>query len=91
MHRVLQDLKLERKLLAITSDSASNNRTLVKHLHHQLLKTYNDKVDTIFKSNLQPLMQFQGLQNHIRCIAHALNRIAKDILSALKTGTLQEA
>jgi len=42
-------------------------------------------------SNVQPIMQFQGKQHRIRCIAHVLNLIVGQILLSLKTSTAKEA
>jgi hypothetical protein len=36
-------------------------------------------------------IQFHGLDSYIRCLAHILNLIVKDILRALKSGSTQEA
>jgi len=36
-------------------------------------------------------MRFRGKQHRIRCIAHVLNLIVGQILSALRTGTAKEA
>jgi hypothetical protein len=53
----LDQLGVLQKLLAVTADNALNNDTLVKHLHCQLLKLFDDKVDLEI-SNVQPIMQF---------------------------------
>jgi hypothetical protein len=45
---MLDDLGILQKLLAITADNALNNNTLVEHLHHQLLKQFDNKVDLEF-------------------------------------------
>lgn len=83
---LLHKLHIQAKLLAITSDSASNNKTLIRHLHSRLLVLYNNE-HSLFKL----FMHFCGIQNHIRYIAHVLNRIVKDILVYLKTGTSTDA
>jgi hypothetical protein len=59
VYKTLQDLNLKHKLLAITSDSASNNRTLVEHLYERLLDEFDNELDEDI-SNLKPLMQFKG-------------------------------
>lgn len=53
----MQDLNLKHKLLAMTSNSTGNNRTLVEHLHKRLLKEFDNKHDNKL-SNLKPLIQF---------------------------------
>jgi hypothetical protein len=59
VYKALQDLNLKHKLLAVTSNSASNNRTLVKHLYERLLDEFDDELDEDI-GNLKPLMQFKG-------------------------------
>ena len=54
---MLQDLNLKHKLLAVTSDSAGNNGTLVEHLHKRLLKEFDNKHNNEL-GNLKPLMRF---------------------------------
>ncbi|KAJ5974771.1 hypothetical protein N7481_008478 [Penicillium waksmanii] len=75
---MLQELNLQQKLLTITGDNASNNEAMVIFLH-DLLKTQCQEP------------QFLGLDSYIRCLAHILNLIVKDILRALKSGTIHEA
>jgi hypothetical protein len=58
--RCLQYLNIIYKLLAVTSDSAGNNGTLVPHLHQHLLKHFDDEFDNEFEFNIKPLMPFQG-------------------------------
>jgi hypothetical protein len=89
MYDTVQDLNLKRKLLACTGNSASNNGTLVDYLHTQLLDEFDDEYDDEL-GNLKPLMRFQGKKSYIQCLAHALNRIAKDILNNLKSGLMEE-
>jgi hypothetical protein len=59
VYKTLQDLNLKHKLLAITSDSASNNGMLVEHLYERLLDEFDNELDEDI-SNLKPLMQFKG-------------------------------
>jgi hypothetical protein len=56
---------------------------MVSELFHSLQETAFEK-DT-------SKIQFQGLDSYVRCIAHILNLIVKDILRALKSGTTKEA
>jgi hypothetical protein len=89
--KCIQFLNIMHKLLAVTSDSTSNNGTLVTHLHQHLLKHYDDEFDDEFEFNMKSLMQFQGAKSHIHCLAHALNRMVCDILTELKSWTMKEA
>ena len=50
---------------------------------------FDDEIDEDV-SNLKPLMQFKGRKSYIRCLAHALNRIAKDILADLNSGSMDD-
>jgi hypothetical protein len=88
--KTLNKFGILRKLFAITADNAPNNGTLVEHLHRQLLKQFDNKVDLDF-GNSQLIMQFRGKQHRIQCIAHVLNLIVHRILDNLKTGTAKEA
>lgn len=76
VHKVLIELHLEEKLISITGDNASNNEAMVSILEG-LLGDSNSL--------------FKGLGSFIRCLAHILNLIVKDILRVLKSGTVQEA
>jgi hypothetical protein len=91
VYKCLQFLNIMHKLLAITSDSASNNGTLVPNLHQQLLKHSNDEFDDLFEFNIKLLMQFQGAKSHIHCLTHALNQVVRNILTKLKSRTMKEA
>ena len=74
----LSDLDLQSKLISITGDNASNNEVMASELY-LMLKESNQKI------------QFCGVDSYIRCLAHILNLIVKDILRALKSGSTQEA
>src|SRR5271170_4359957 len=89
-YQALKDLNVLCKLLAITADNASNNDTLVEHLHCQLLQQFDER-DPDFNDDSRPTMQFRGKQSYIRCIAYVLNRIVQKILKDLKTRTAKEA
>jgi hAT family C-terminal dimerisation region len=81
IHTMLSELDLQEKLITITGDNAGNNETMVSELFHGLQDTAVEK-DKI---------QFEGLDSYVRCIAHILNLIVKDILRALKSGNTKEA
>jgi hypothetical protein len=76
---LLVELHLESKLIAITGDNASNNEAMAHELHESLKKRLSSP----------PL--FQGLESYVRCLAHILNLIVKDILRALKSGSIEDA
>ncbi|ODQ68732.1 hypothetical protein LIPSTDRAFT_60176, partial [Lipomyces starkeyi NRRL Y-11557] len=75
----LSELELERKLIAITGDNASNNESMISALDENLRRKHGDAV------------RFRGLDSYIRCLAHILNLIVQDILHALKSGNAGEA
>ena len=41
--------------------------------------------------NASPPIRFRGVDSYIRCLAHILNLIVKDILRSLKSGSVSEA
>ncbi|KAJ5994681.1 hypothetical protein N7481_001658 [Penicillium waksmanii] len=76
---LLIELNLERKLLSITGDNASSNERMAVQLYDSLQKTYG--TDSLLC----------GLDSYIRCLAHIINLIVKDILLDLKSGSAEEA
>jgi hypothetical protein len=72
---MLLELDIHNKLLTITGDNASNNEAMVSLLHDLLPNN----------------SQFHGISSFIRCLAHILNLIVKDILSTLHSGTSKQA
>ncbi len=84
----LQELEIAPKLLTITGDNASNNGTLCDALQTELRKTYDDEDDEF---RMKPLMRFHGRKSFIRCLAHIINLICKDVLATLKAGSAKEA
>jgi len=87
---MLEELNLKQKLLAITADNV--NSTLITSLYNKLSVDYeyDDEIDLDF-GHLKPVMRFGGMKSYIRCLAHILNLIVKDILKELKSGTMAEA
>jgi hypothetical protein len=90
VYNTLQYLVLRQKLLAVCSDNAANNLTLVEHLLERLSTEFDDEHDDLY-SNLKDLMHFKGKKSHIRCLGHVLDLVVKVILADLKTGTMKEA
>jgi hypothetical protein len=84
--KLLEELELKHKLFAITGDNASNNGTLCYHLFQRLREEYDDR-----PSPVRPRMRFHGKLSFIRCLAHVINLICKDVLSSLKAGSAIEA
>lgn len=85
---LLQELDIAPKILTITGDNAGNNGTMCDTLHVALSKLYDDE-DTEFR--LRHLMRFHGRSSFIRCLAHIINLICKDILSHFSAGSVREA
>ena len=87
---MLQFLALERKLIAICSDNAKNNLTLVEHLFKQLGKEFDIEHDDVL-GNYKDIMWFRGKESHIQCLGHILNIVVHAILKELKARTMKEA
>jgi hypothetical protein len=79
VYKTLVELGLTSKLTTITGDNASNIQEMVSELHL-----------TLEEKSLQPI-RFRGVDSYIRCLAHILNLIVKDILRSLKSGSVSEA
>jgi hAT family C-terminal dimerisation region len=85
--RVLEELKIKHKLFAITGDSAGNNGTLCQSLYNSLKHELDDRFSPIGR----PRMRFHGKSSWIRCLAHVIALICKDVLGDLKAGSAKEA
>jgi hypothetical protein len=83
----IQELEIAPKLLTITGDNAGNNGTLCDALYTELLKTYDDEDDEF---RIKPLMRFRGRRSFIRCLAHIINLICKEVLVTLGAGSARE-
>ncbi|RKF73594.1 putative AC transposase, partial [Golovinomyces cichoracearum] len=88
LHKTLKELNLESKFFTITGVNASNNEILISELYFRLKKRYSVAAST---SSGVKSIRFSGLYSYIRCLAHILNLIVKDILATLKTGDHQSA
>jgi hypothetical protein len=67
--QVLSDTNLKHRLLGVTSDNASNNRTMNNALKAQL-----DTEDISWSAD----------ENTIPCLAHVINLVVQDIIQHLK-------
>lgn len=76
VYNVLEELHIREKLLTITADNATNNEAMVSELHARLC-------------HINP--QFDGLNSFIRCFAHVVNLIVRDILKQLKSSDTSSA
>ncbi|KAJ6038619.1 hypothetical protein N7460_007336 [Penicillium canescens] len=88
LQKMLVELRIEEKLLTITADNASNNETLVSELYFHLLEKYNSEDSKLPDKGR---LRFQGIDSYIRCLAHVLNLIVRDILSRMKSGDHKSA
>jgi len=82
---LLRELDIEYKLLSITADSASNNKTLIDTVENGLQDQFSHL------DNLSNTPRFHGQASYIRCLAHVLNRIVKKLLETLKSGNRASA
>ncbi|KAK9366127.1 ribonuclease H-like domain-containing protein [Lipomyces kononenkoae] len=80
VEEMLVELGLQSKLITITGDNARNNEVMVSELYDSLKAEDPEK---------EPL--FQGEESFVRCLAHILNLIVKDILRTLKSDNIDEA
>lgn len=81
---MLIELGLEDKLISITGDNASNNEAMASELYFSLS-------DRSRVQDAIPAPLYRGLDSYIRCLAHILNLIVKDILRNLGSGTMEQA
>ncbi|KAJ5082309.1 hypothetical protein N7532_011352 [Penicillium argentinense] len=84
VENMLIELSLEDKLISITGDNASNNEAMASELYFFL----SDR-PRVEDAMLAPL--YRGLDSYIRCLAHVLNLIVKDILRNLGSGMVEGA
>jgi hypothetical protein len=84
VENMLIELNLEHKLISITGDNASNNEAMASELYFSLSNRLGEQ-DT------NSALLYRGLDSYIRCLAHVLNLIVKDILRALNSGDTEQA
>ncbi|KAJ5742343.1 hypothetical protein N7533_011752 [Penicillium manginii] len=84
VENMLIELSLEDKLISITGDNASNNEAMASELYFSL--SDRPRVEDAMQAPL-----YRGLDSYIRCLAHVLNLIVKDILRNLGSGTMEQA
>jgi hypothetical protein len=88
LHATLEKLGIEGKILTIAADNATNNESLVSELFFSLKEKFKGSVIAHGETNI---FRFQGVDSYIRCLAHVVNLIVGDILSALKFGDYKAA
>ncbi|KAK9364536.1 ribonuclease H-like domain-containing protein, partial [Lipomyces kononenkoae] len=66
VEELLIELDLEHKLISITGDNATNNERMASELFERLQERLPE-----------PL--FRGIDSYVRCLAHILNLVVKDI------------
>ena len=69
--KALRDLEVEKKLLVITADNASNNAAMMRDIGFTLSARHGDDC------------KFLGEGWEVRCLAHVLNLIAQSFLGSL--------
>ncbi|KAJ6038636.1 hypothetical protein N7460_007353 [Penicillium canescens] len=84
VENMLTELSLEDKLISITGDNASNNEAMASELYFSLS-------DRPRGADAMPAPLYRGLDSYIRCLAHVLNLIVKDILRNVGSGTMEQA
>jgi hypothetical protein len=58
----------------------------------ELFYSLSNRLQVLGKDSTKDMAPlYQGLDSYIRCLAHILNLIVKDILRALKSGNTEEA
>ena len=70
VHKVICEYKLQQRLLAVTTDNASNNTSTLTQLSSSL-RTNDD-------------IRWDPKQNHIPCIAHTVQLVVKSMMEALR-------
>jgi hypothetical protein len=70
----LDEFYLREKLLSITADNATSNESMMVQLEHQL------QIST-------PNSRFEGLRSFVRCLAHTINLIVKEILGSVRASS----
>jgi hypothetical protein len=81
---MLIELSLEDKLISIIGDNASNNEAMASELYFSLS-------DRPRVEDAMPAPLYRELDSYVRCLAHVLNLIVKDILRNLGSGTMEQA
>jgi hypothetical protein len=87
VEKVLEELKIRHKLFAIAGDNTRNNSTLCQVLYDHLKRHYDERFSPIGRAR----MRFHGKQSWVRCLAHVIALIVKDVLHDVKVGSAKEA
>ena len=75
----VSELGLQEKLFTITGDNASNNDTMVTDVYNVLKEDLGDRAKFLYPDG------------YVRCLAHILNLVVKEILYSLKSGSCEGA
>lgn len=83
VYSCLSELGVELKLHTITADNSNNNVTMMSVLHQRLL----EKASLASTNNLL----FEGEPSLVRCLAHVIDLVFKEIFKNLKADTISNA
>ena len=82
-HRILH------KIIIVTGDNVTNNDTLCRYLYKRLARKYDD---FLYPTGIRDEeMRFTKDYSQIRCFAHVLNLVCKEILKYLGSSTYTNA
>jgi hypothetical protein len=80
---VLEDAKLDRRVLAITTDNASNNTTLMDNLSKKLRQGIENSSHV--STHLDPeVKKLCSIPTHIPCLAHVIQLAVQSLLQQIK-------
>lgn len=68
---ILKQFEIAEKLFCITTDNASNNGRMMKHISRRLKDEFN--------------IMWDGSEHHIACMNHIINLAVQDFLKGIKS------